>query len=635
MSATTGYFVAGSSWLHRRNPLTKLLALGLILLAAFLLPPIVLPVLAVVIVVAAWSAGLLRPMARAMRIPALLLLSIVVVNSLFFPGATDMLVTLGPLSITREGLTFGLDLGRARPGRVPRLGRVPVHDARRRHARVAHRPRGEPPDRVRRPVGRPDGARGCRRGRARSSRRSRRAACRSKARSCAASGRSCRLIGPVVLGSLVDVRERTFALEARGFGARPGRTAYRVVADPPIDRWLRLLIVLAAIGGACCCALGVMPRVTTRRRQPADDRAPLGSTGLGGPLPGPSRTEPRRASSSTVAAGERVGVAGRTGAGKSTLALAAAGFIPRVVRAKLDGRVAIDGVDAATAAARRAARPGRDRVRDAGQPAVGLEADGSRGARVRAREPGRAPGRDGRADRRHAGPPVDRPPRRSRAVRPVGWGAAARGDRQHRGDGHVRPGPRRADRAARSGGHGGRSPTCSAELARAGTAILCVEHDPSVLGRMDRCLVLDARPPGRLGRARRGPGRGGVRSPACRADPRPPGAGGGHRPRGGPSTRPRSRRASRATRRADGRAIRRHGRDGRDRPPHRRPPRRPRTRRPPGRRRAAGHRSASRSRTSSTATRPGSRRSAASRSRSSRARRSRSSARTARARRPS
>ena len=48
MSATTGYFVAGSSWLHRRNPLTKLLALGLVLLAAFLLPPVVLPVLAVV-----------------------------------------------------------------------------------------------------------------------------------------------------------------------------------------------------------------------------------------------------------------------------------------------------------------------------------------------------------------------------------------------------------------------------------------------------------------------------------------------------------------------------------------------------------------------------------------------------------
>ena len=43
-----------------------------------------------------------------MRIPAVLLASILVVNALFFPGATDRLVELGPLAITREGLTFGL-----------------------------------------------------------------------------------------------------------------------------------------------------------------------------------------------------------------------------------------------------------------------------------------------------------------------------------------------------------------------------------------------------------------------------------------------------------------------------------------------------------------------------------------------
>jgi energy-coupling factor transport system ATP-binding protein len=44
-----------------------------------------------------------------------------------------------------------------------------------------------------------------------------------------------------------------------------------------------------------------------------------------------------------VAPGEMVGVAGRNGAGKSTLALAAAAFIPRVVRAQLGGSVAIAG----------------------------------------------------------------------------------------------------------------------------------------------------------------------------------------------------------------------------------------------------------------------------------------------------
>jgi len=46
----------------------------------------------------------------------------------------------------------------------------------------------------------------------------------------------------------------------------------------------------------------------------------------------------------TVAPGEVVGVTGRNRAGKSTLALAAAGFIPRVVRAEVGGDVLVDDV---------------------------------------------------------------------------------------------------------------------------------------------------------------------------------------------------------------------------------------------------------------------------------------------------
>ena len=69
--------------------------------------------------------------------------------------------------------------------------------------------------------------------------------------------------------------------------------------------------------------------------------APLEVEGLSIRYPG--RREPALDGVSlSVIGGERVGIAGRTGAGKSTLALAAAGFIPRVVRAKLDGRVTID-----------------------------------------------------------------------------------------------------------------------------------------------------------------------------------------------------------------------------------------------------------------------------------------------------
>lgn len=257
MSATTGYFVAGSSWLHRRHPLTKLLALALVLLTAFLLPPFVLPILVIVIVAAVWSAGLLRPTTRAMRIPALLLISILVVNSLFFPGATDKLVSLGPLAISREGLSFGL----ISAGRVlvaflasvaflfttladDTLEALIARGASHRIAFVVLSAVQMVP-RMQARAGAILEA--------------------QQARGLSLEGSIVRriralvpLIGPVLLGSLVDVRERTFALEARGFGARPGRTAYRVVTDPPIDRWLRILIILVCLGVVVSAVTGVL-----------------------------------------------------------------------------------------------------------------------------------------------------------------------------------------------------------------------------------------------------------------------------------------------------------------------------------------------------------------------------------------
>ena len=86
MSPTTGYYRPGSTWLHRRTRSRSSSGSALVLLAAFILPPIVLVVLAVILVAVAASAGLLRPLVRALRIPLVLLTSIVVVNALFFPG---------------------------------------------------------------------------------------------------------------------------------------------------------------------------------------------------------------------------------------------------------------------------------------------------------------------------------------------------------------------------------------------------------------------------------------------------------------------------------------------------------------------------------------------------------------------
>jgi energy-coupling factor transport system permease protein len=259
VSATTGYYRPGSTWLHRRHPVTKLLGLALVLLAAFILPPVVLVVLAAVLVTIAASVGLLRALLRALRIPLVLLTSIVVVNALFFPGATDKLASVGPLSVTREGLTFGLvSAGRVlvafmasvlflfttladdmlealiARGASHRLSfvvlsavqMVPRMQDRAGSILDAQQARGLPIA----------------------------GGFRVRVRALVP------LIAPVLLGSLIDVRERTFALEARGFGARRERTAYRVVSDPPGDRALRWAILFAMIGVVVLAVSGVLGR---------------------------------------------------------------------------------------------------------------------------------------------------------------------------------------------------------------------------------------------------------------------------------------------------------------------------------------------------------------------------------------
>jgi energy-coupling factor transport system permease protein len=256
MSTATGYYIAGSSWIHRRHPVTKLIGVAFVLLAAFLLPPLVLVILAAVLLVIAWTAGLLRQTLRALRIPAVLLASIVIVNALFFPAATERLVSLGPFAVSREGLSFGLisagriiavflasvlllfttladDLLEALVSRgashriafviLSAVQMVPRMQARAGSILEAQQARGLPLT-----------GSLIRRGRA-----------------------LVPLIAPVLLGSLVDVRERTFALEARGFGARPGRTAYRVVPDSTLDRVLRPTLLIACLAVVAIAATGV------------------------------------------------------------------------------------------------------------------------------------------------------------------------------------------------------------------------------------------------------------------------------------------------------------------------------------------------------------------------------------------
>jgi len=242
----SGYFKPGNSWLHRRNPFTKLLALLWLVLAAFLLPAPALAGLVVLVAFAAATAGLLRGVVVSLRVPAILFGSILVVNAFFYPGPHDSLVRLGPLSVTREGLVFGLtSAGRlvvAFSGSILFLQTTLADDllealvtrgVNHRLAFVVLSAVQLVPRLQNRAVSIREAqeARGLRSG-----------------GSILKRGRALLpLVGPILLGSLIDVRERTFALEARGFGARPHRTAYRLVADPPADRVLRRLILVAAL----------------------------------------------------------------------------------------------------------------------------------------------------------------------------------------------------------------------------------------------------------------------------------------------------------------------------------------------------------------------------------------------------
>jgi energy-coupling factor transport system permease protein len=254
-SRPVGYYTPGVSWLHRRHPLTKLLALIWTIFAAFLLPVWALPLLVAVVVTIAVTSGLSAQTARSLRLPALLFLSILLVNAFLYPGAVERIFAIGPVGLSWEGIVFGV-VSAARIGVVfvastlflfttlpdDLLEALVDKGASHRLAFVVLSAIQLVPRMQARAAGILDA---------------------QQARGLRVSGSLLTrvralvpLIGPLVLGSLIDVRERTLALEARGFGAKRERTAYRVVIDPPADRWLRLGVLATLVLMVVAIALG-------------------------------------------------------------------------------------------------------------------------------------------------------------------------------------------------------------------------------------------------------------------------------------------------------------------------------------------------------------------------------------------
>ena len=233
------------------NPLTKLaiaaaeaiVALGI---RGWLAPGVVLAV----VLATAVAAGTFRrtlPFALA-SIP--LVVSILLVNTFLYPGATDAIARIGPLTPTWSGLDAALQATL----RVIAFGlsaalyalTTPIDDLLaelerrglgRRGAFVVGAALGSLP---------------------RTIRRAREVVEAQRARGLDTEGGPIRrarglmpLVGPVLFGALGEVEERAMALEARGFSALGRRTVLRRLPDSTpqrIGRWALVLGALALVG---------------------------------------------------------------------------------------------------------------------------------------------------------------------------------------------------------------------------------------------------------------------------------------------------------------------------------------------------------------------------------------------------
>ncbi len=247
MDPALGLYRPGRGPLYGIHPIPKLLLMLWAVVAPFVLPAEALPGLAVLVVGGCVALGLRGSYVRRFivtTIPALA--SIILINAFFFPGGQEVVFAVGPLAATREGLAFGL----------PIAGRVVVAVGATLAFVTATRPddlmealvqRGAPAslafvvlatiqtvprmqEKARRILDAQQ-ARGLRT----------RGGVRARARALVP------LVGPLVIGSLVDVRDRTLALEARGFGSTSDRTAYRVIEMKRSDRSLMLVCAMARL----------------------------------------------------------------------------------------------------------------------------------------------------------------------------------------------------------------------------------------------------------------------------------------------------------------------------------------------------------------------------------------------------
>lgn len=248
MGAADGLFRPGDGWLHRLHPYPRLLLLAVAIVAPFALPEPASALLIALGLGAGLTAGLGRPFVRRALVGSLpVVVPIVLVNGFFYPGAEDVIAALGPLRLTSEGLWFGLPI-------AARFVAAFI-------AVVAFATATRPDDLMVALV-----ERGVDRGLAfvvlaalqaipRLTARAHRIVEAQRARGLDTGGSIAGrahgllpLLGPLVVASLLDVRDRSLVLEARAFSAPGPRTSYRTLVARPVDALVGRLALVVLVG---------------------------------------------------------------------------------------------------------------------------------------------------------------------------------------------------------------------------------------------------------------------------------------------------------------------------------------------------------------------------------------------------
>lgn len=250
----------GPTAYHRLNPLTKATIATVTAIAAVALGGLAGPILlttAAVVVPAAAARVLGRLVRTAILLALPIAISAFLVNLFFFPGGETVLLRIGPVVATGEGLAFALEIlvrivaisGAVTLFYLTTSPADLIIDLERRGisprvAFVANASVQTVPAMVERAA---------------------QITAAQRARGLDTEGSFLRrvrgivpIVGPVVLGSIAEVEERTMSLEARGFG-RPGRrTLLWTPADSAPQAIMRWMLVAALVAIIATRVLGLL-----------------------------------------------------------------------------------------------------------------------------------------------------------------------------------------------------------------------------------------------------------------------------------------------------------------------------------------------------------------------------------------